>query len=78
LKNRAEVVVAPPAIEVSLQDSSDTTLVRRVLLPSETGLPPDGLPPRAELPITLPISLQEAGNAVPPRIAGYRVLAFYP
>ncbi len=78
LKNRADVIVASPAIEVSLQDGNDATIVKRVLLVSETGLPSIGLAARSEQTVTLPLALQDATGGPAARVAGYRVLAFYP
>ena len=77
LKNAGAVPVALPHVELSLQDAQDQTVLRRVLSPADLGSSLNALAPSQEMPgnVTLQIdAAQLAGN----RIAGYRVLAFYP
>ena len=76
LKNKAVTELAMPAIELSLTDVSDQPLFRRVFLPGELGLQSGVLPAAAESHATLTLGIKTNGGA--DRIAGYRVLAFYP
>lgn len=75
VKNTAPLGVAMPAIELALTDTRDQPVVRRVLTAEELGAVAV-LAPGAEWSGSLPISV--AASANPSRIAGYRVLAFYP
>jgi len=77
LKNASALAVAAPHIELSLQDAQDQSVLRRVLLPSELGAADGLLPARGEWSGSTSVQVdtqQLAGS----RIAGYRVLAFYP
>ena len=75
LKSSASTELATPAIELTLTDVQDQPILRRVLQPSELGLAPV-LAPRGELSASAPVSIAlEQGTA---RVAGYRLLAFYP
>jgi len=76
LKNAAETDVALPAIELALTDAQDQALMRRVFLASELGVPSDVLAAGSESAVSLALGIKTNGNAE--RIAGYRVLAFYP
>lgn len=75
LKNTAAVELATPALELTLTDTQDHSLMRRVLMPAELG----GNKPlagAAEWSTSLPIGVQ--ANATLEKIAGYKLLAFYP
>ena len=74
VKNTANIELALPAIELTLTDSSDQPVVRRVFLPTELGAKTQALAGGAEWPTSLAVALKVAGD----RVAGYRVLAFYP
>jgi predicted Zn finger-like uncharacterized protein len=74
LKNQASMPVAMPAIELTLTDSQDQPVVRRVLSPSDMGASSALIGPQADWSATL--ALNVAANSG--RIAGYRLLAFYP
>jgi len=76
LKNTAVTELALPAIELSLTDVSDQPLFRRVFLQGELGLQSRVLPAAAESHVSLTLGIKTNGGA--DRIAGYRVLAFYP
>lgn len=76
LKNAAQTDVALPAIELSLTDAQEQALMRRVFLASELGVPSDVLAAGAESTVSLALGIKTNGNSE--RIAGYRVLAFYP
>ncbi|NMM81877.1 hypothetical protein B2J86_13250 [Acidovorax sp. SRB_14] len=73
LKNRSHLVLAMPAVELTLTDAQDQPVLRRVLLPQDLGAPPV-LPALGDWSASLQVHVA-LGNA---RIAGYRVLAFYP
>jgi len=91
LKNTGTIPLALPALEVTLTDTRDHALVRRVLVPAQYGTGPlaahsalagavtmkvsgEGEPASApSMPSSAPSSA-----SVPLRVAGYRILAFYP
>jgi len=75
LKNAAATPVAVPALELSLTDTRDSVIARRVFLPQELPGAPRLVPARGSLSLSLRLSITEAG-AVP--MAGYRALVFYP
>lgn len=75
IKNTAAIPVAVPALELSLTDTRDSVIARRVFLQSELPGAPTLLPPQGSLPLSLRLSITDAG-AVP--MAGYRALVFYP
>ena len=76
LRNTAPVDVAMPAIELSLTDTQDQALIRRVILPAEFGAPATALAAGSDWSGSLALSVRPAANTE--RIAGYRLLAFYP
>lgn len=76
IKNTADISLAVSAIELTLTDSLDQPVVRRVLLPSELGVESDALTAGAEWPISLALEIKAVGTS--DRIAGYRLLTFYP
>jgi predicted Zn finger-like uncharacterized protein len=76
LKNREPVELAMPAIELSLTDALDVPLARRVLQPAELGVPSGVIPAASETQSALVLSVKLNGNGE--RVAGYRLLAFYP
>ena len=73
LRNRAALPVEAPAIELTLTDTEDQPVLRRILMPAELAVP-NPLRPGAEWSAVIPMTIPNSG----PRIAGYRVLAFYP
>lgn len=76
LKNQSGSDVAMPAVELTLTDSEEQPVVRRVLTPGELGAARPALAARAEWSGTAALALQD--GALASRVAGYRVLAFYP
>jgi len=76
LRNQARIDVAMPAIELTLTDSGEQPVVRRVLLPADLGAARPALAAGAEWSGTAALAL--ADNSLAARVAGYRVLAFYP
>ena len=73
MQNQDGLIVATPAVELTLTDVQDQVLVRKVLTPAEIGAPLE-LGPRGEWSGTLPLVTQ--GLNLP--VSGYRVTAFYP
>ena len=80
LRNTGDIPIAQPAIELTLTDTQDTPLVRRVLLPADLDLKAEVLPAGAEQNGTYLVSVSAAAGVagLARNIAGYRVLAFYP
>jgi predicted Zn finger-like uncharacterized protein len=77
LKNTGVLPVAVPHIELTLNDSQDQPVLRRILNPADLGPAQSVLAPAAELAGTTSVQIDSAQLAGA-RIAGYRVLAFYP
>lgn len=77
LRNAATMPLAMPAIELSLLDTQEQAVVRRVLTPADYGAP-GVLAARADRAASLPLTLSASEAAALPPIAGYRVEAFYP
>ena len=92
IKNTGSVTLAMPSLELTLTDSQDQALLRRVLAPGELGADAGTLAAGAEFSGLLAIGISTPSPApvagartpadprpsAPLRIAGYRVLAFYP
>ena len=91
IRNTGAVAVAMPSLEVSLTDAQDQPLVRRVLAPAQLGATMATLAGGSDFAGTLLLqvvdaaALPAAGPGAPSpvtasalRVAGYRVLAFYP
>lgn len=76
LKNSAATPLAVPAMELTLTDALDQAVVRRVLGAGELGARSDTLGAGAEWSASVALALQAGGTAE--RVAGYRLLAFYP
>lgn len=76
LKNQSALPVAFPAMELTLTDTQDQPVVRRVLSPQELGAGSGVIAAGSEWPAALALSVAASGTAA--RIAGYRLLAFYP
>lgn len=76
LKNRAPFAQEYPALELTLTDTADRALVRRVLAPADylspRLLPDTGLAAGKEVPVDLSIEAPEVAAA------GYRLYLFYP
>lgn len=75
LRNTARVPVAAPAMELTVTDAQDQTLVRRVLTPAELEAANQAIPAAGEWSRTVGVVLTTGGAT---RVAGYRLLAFYP
>jgi len=77
LRNTAPLAIAMPAIELSMTDAQDQTVIRRVILPGEYGAAAAAsLGADSDWSGNLALSVKPAANTE--RIAGYRLLAFYP
>lgn len=75
LRNTAPVPVAAPTLELTITDAQDQAVARRVLTLAELGAANAAIPPAGEWSRSAGIVLDIAGG---PRVAGYRLLAFYP
>jgi predicted Zn finger-like uncharacterized protein len=75
LRNKSTVPLAMPGIELALTDSQDQPMLRRVLMPADLGAA-TVIAPGAEWSASLPVSVAPTTQTA--RIAGYRLLAFYP
>ena len=75
LKNTSEMALALPALELSLTDTRDAVISRRVFLPEEWPDAPEVLPAQGTLSVSFSLSLA-VGESTP--MAGYRALVFYP
>lgn len=90
IRNAGAIPLALPSLELTLTDTQDQAQLRRVLSPAELGATAPTLAAGAEFSGVLAIrvlnSPPDASASQPPsarpsapvRIAGYRVLAFYP
>ncbi len=76
LRNQAPMEVQMPALELTLTDAQDQPVLRRVLAPAD--LQPRRTVLAAGGDWTGSVALVVAANGAGSRIAGYRVLAFYP
>jgi hypothetical protein len=76
LKSNASIPIDFPAVELTLTDAMDQPFLRRVLLASDIGPPSSVLAASAEWPASIDIAVQSTG--LPERVAGYRLVAFYP
>jgi predicted Zn finger-like uncharacterized protein len=76
LKNTAPLALAVPAVELTLTDALDLPVVRHVFLASDMGFKSETLPGGAEWPASLALTVKT--SSFPGRVAGYRLLAFYP
>ena len=73
MKSKANIPLAMPAVELTLTDAQDQPVLRRVLLPGDMGAPAE-LPARGEWSTAVSVIVTTGGA----RVAGYRLLAFYP
>ncbi len=73
MKSRATIPLEMPAVELTLTDAQDQPVLRRVLLPAEMSAPHE-LPAGGEWSASVSVLVTTGGS----RVAGYRLLAFYP
>ena len=76
LRNTATIDIAMPAIELALTDPRDQAVIRRVIMPAEFGAPSPALASASVWTGSLALNVQPGASS--DRIAGYRLLAFYP
>lgn len=75
LKNSAALPLAMPALELSLTDTRDSVIARRVFLPAELPGAPEVLPAQGAVSMSLRLSIADSGVS---SMTGYRALVFYP
>jgi len=73
MKSMATIPLAMPAVELTLTDAQDQPVLRRVLLPTDMAAPAE-LPAKGEWGTSVSVLVTTGGA----RVAGYRLLAFYP
>jgi len=92
VKNTAPLELALPALELTLTDAQDQAVLRRVFTPTELAATSNSLAAGGEWTGTLALNVRTNPSAAPgtgttvgatnaagaERIAGYRLLAFYP
>jgi G:T/U-mismatch repair DNA glycosylase len=80
LRNRANVAVAVPALELSLTDAQGKLMARRVLRTTDFGVTPSSVPAGRELSLqaTLQTAFATANNEPQEAVAGYTIELFYP
>jgi predicted Zn finger-like uncharacterized protein len=80
LKNNATLPLAVPALELSLTDTNDKAIVRRVLLAQELGFQGKTLAASGEWngAASIFVGSSSGQNQPAATVTGYRVLAFYP
>lgn len=83
LKNKANLPLETPLLELTLTDIHDKAILRRVLTPEQFGYSAGAsLPARAEVAGVVSLSAASEGNrpqaVSAAAVAGYRVLVFYP
>lgn len=75
LRNQSTQPVAIPALQLTLTDTSDQPVLQRVFTPRELGASADTIAPSSDFAASLALAVDNAGAS---RVAGYRLLAFYP
>ncbi len=76
LKNTAVYEVGTPSLELTLTNTGDQAIVRRVFSPQEFGIQQTSMAPSTEMNAVVSIGVQLADDAE--RVSGYRLLVFYP
>lgn len=74
VRNLAPMQVAMPSLELTLTDTQDQPVIRRVLAPRDVGAAP-AIPAVSDSAGSVAVAVSGTGTA---RVAGYRLLAFYP
>ena len=75
LNNTSALRLAMPSLELSLTNLRDDVVVRKVIGPHDWSQPTTDLPARAELPLSVQLTLSKASEL---RMSGYRAIIFYP
>jgi hypothetical protein len=76
LKNNARLDVAKPSLELTLTDSQDQAVIRKVIAPADLGDKVAVIAQADEVSWVIPITVKQAQGSAP--VTGYRILAFYP
>lgn len=76
LRNTATIDIAMPSIELALTDPRDQAVIRRIIKPAEFGARSPALASASVWTGSLALNVQPGASS--DRIAGYRLLAFYP
>lgn len=76
--NSSDIPLAKPAIELTLTDSRDLPVLRRVLRPQDWDTSAMSLSPRGEWTGRLGLTMTGVTTEMERSISGYRLLAFYP
>lgn len=76
VKNKTQLALALPAIELTLTDLTDQPVMRRVLTPAELGAKAEMVSAAGEWSATA--YLRVKADTARPRALGYRLLVFYP
>lgn len=75
LKNTSDLVLAPPALELSLTNQRDEVVLRRVILPGDWTTALVDLPAHADVTLSVPLTFSNPDEL---RMSGYRATVFYP
>jgi hypothetical protein len=83
LKNMSDLPLEAPLLELTLTDTQDKAILRRVLTPDQFGYAAGALlPARAEAAGIVSLTVTTQNDRFPAvsaaAVAGYRVLVFYP
>lgn len=73
IRNQSGALLATPAVELTLTDAQEQTLVRKIIPPTHLGAPPE-LAAHTEWSGTLTLTT----TGLPSPVTGYTVLLFYP
>lgn len=76
VKNKTQLALALPAVELTLTDLKDQPIMRRVFLPAELGAKSDAVSALGEWSATA--NLHVKADTAQPLALGYRLLLFYP
>ena len=76
VKNLSKLALALPGVELTLTDTHEQVIARRVFLQQEIFVANQEFMPGSELPVTVALQL-DVGEANT-HVSGYRLLAFYP
>ncbi len=76
VQNKTRLVLALPALELTLTELTDQAVIRRVLTPAELGVTSETVSAGGEWSATAYLRVQS--EPALPRAMGYRLLVFYP
>lgn len=78
VKNTSSIELAMPALELTLTDAQDQAVMRRVFMPLDLSAPSNVMAPDSDWTGAVSVVVRPGAASGTERIAGYRVLAFYP